>query len=112
MIGTGPFKFVEYVPQTRMVLERNETFWGMDAEGKGWLMRARLKLYVGDDGRQIAKNTRSDTAMPFGDFARVVADAVTWDRTWIQDFSDERVMVSQDLYEILRVYDDIQQTRA
>ena len=33
VIGTGPFRFVEYLPQTRMVLERNEDFWGTDASG-------------------------------------------------------------------------------
>jgi peptide/nickel transport system substrate-binding protein len=26
-MGTGPFKFVEYVPNTRIVLERNENYW-------------------------------------------------------------------------------------
>ncbi|MFN2323604.1 MAG: ABC transporter substrate-binding protein [Trueperaceae bacterium] len=31
--GTGPFRFVEYLPQTRMVLERNADFWGTDAAG-------------------------------------------------------------------------------
>lgn len=33
VIGTGPFRFVEYLPQTRMVLERNPDFWGVDADG-------------------------------------------------------------------------------
>jgi len=33
VVGTGPFRFVEYLPQTRMVLERNEDFWGADANG-------------------------------------------------------------------------------
>ena len=33
VIGTGPFKFVEYIPQTRMVLEKNPDFWGTDADG-------------------------------------------------------------------------------
>ena len=33
VVGTGPFRFVEYLPQTRMVLERNDEFWGMDADG-------------------------------------------------------------------------------
>ena len=27
-MGTGPFMFVEYVPNTRIVLERNPTWWG------------------------------------------------------------------------------------
>ena len=33
VVGTGPFRFVEYLPQTRMVLERNDDFWGTDADG-------------------------------------------------------------------------------
>ena len=33
VIGTGPFRFVEYLPQTRMVLERNDDYWGTDADG-------------------------------------------------------------------------------
>ncbi|WP_027482272.1 ABC transporter substrate-binding protein [Deinococcus pimensis] len=32
-VGTGPFTFVEYVPQTRMVLKKNPNFWGRDAKG-------------------------------------------------------------------------------
>ena len=33
--GTGPFKFVEYVPNTRIVLERNENYWeeGLHLDG-------------------------------------------------------------------------------
>ena len=33
VIGTGPFKFVEYLPQTRLVLEKNPDFWGVDEAG-------------------------------------------------------------------------------
>lgn len=31
--GTGAFKMVEYLPQTRMVFERNPDWWGTDADG-------------------------------------------------------------------------------
>ena len=27
-IGTGPFKFVEWVPGNRLLLERNDAYWG------------------------------------------------------------------------------------
>ncbi len=31
MIGTGPFKFVEYVPGDRLVFKRNDAYWGTKA---------------------------------------------------------------------------------
>ncbi len=33
VVGTGPFRFIEYLPQTRLVLTKNDTFWGTDEEG-------------------------------------------------------------------------------
>ncbi len=32
-VGTGPFMFVEYIPNTRMVLKRNPNYWDKDAKG-------------------------------------------------------------------------------
>lgn len=32
-VGTGPFSFAEYMPQTRMVLKKRPNFWGEDAKG-------------------------------------------------------------------------------
>ena len=75
-------------------------------------MRARLKLFVGDGEQQDEESTGPDAVMPLREFARVIADAVTWDQTWLRDFADEQVMISRDLYEIIRVYDDICQSRA
>lgn len=34
VVGTGAFKFVEYIPQTRMILEKFDGYWGKDADGK------------------------------------------------------------------------------
>ena len=34
VVGTGPFRFVEYLPQTRLVLEKNENFWGEGRRGQ------------------------------------------------------------------------------
>ncbi len=75
-------------------------------------MRARLKLFVGDDEQQCVEYTAPDAAMSLQEFARVIADAVNWERTWLQDFADDQVIVSQDLYEIIRIYDDVHPARA
>jgi peptide/nickel transport system substrate-binding protein len=32
-VGTGPFTFVEYIPNTRMVLRKNPQYWERDARG-------------------------------------------------------------------------------
>lgn len=33
VVGTGPFQFVEYIPQTRLVLTRFDDYWGVDDAG-------------------------------------------------------------------------------
>ncbi|MCH2212348.1 MAG: hypothetical protein MK110_13670 [Fuerstiella sp.] len=75
-------------------------------------MRGRLKLFQSDGSWQHEDSRATHAVMPLEDFARVIADAVTWDRTWLQDFSDDQVIVSQDLYEIIRMCNDIRQVRA
>ena len=77
---------------------------------KGRFMRARLKLFVDED--KLPKDESTTAAMTLEEFARVISDAVTWDRTWLQDFAEEHIVVSQDLYEIVRMYDDVHQVRA
>ena len=38
-IGTGPFKFVEWVPGNRVVLERNDNYWGQKPDWAKVVMR-------------------------------------------------------------------------
>ena len=33
VVGSGPFRFVEYLPQTRLVLEKYDGYWGRDDAG-------------------------------------------------------------------------------
>ena len=49
-IGTGPFKFVEYVPGDRIVLQRNDEYWG----AKPHWVRVTLKLITNDPARVAA----------------------------------------------------------
>ncbi len=61
VVGTGPFRFVEYVPQTRLVLERNPDFWGADAEGNQlpYLDGITFQFYPDPTARTTAIQTGS-----------------------------------------------------
>ena len=50
-MGTGPFKFVEYVPNTRIVLERNENYW---EEGLPYLDGIEMTIASDDTARTAA----------------------------------------------------------
>ena len=79
---------------------------------KGRFMRTRLKLFVEQDEQPTANVADPDAAIELGKFALVIGDAVAWDRTWLQDFANEQIIVSQDLYEIIRMYEETRQIRA
>src|SRR5262249_33033970 len=50
-MGTGPFKFVEYVPNTRVVLERNPNYW---EEGIPYLDGIEMTIAADDTARTSA----------------------------------------------------------
>jgi len=41
----------------------------------------------------------------------VLADAIVHERSWLQDFCDEKIVLSPDLYEILTAYERLQRRR-
>jgi peptide/nickel transport system substrate-binding protein len=49
--GTGPFKFVEWVPGDRTVLERNQAYWG---QGTPWADRVVFKVFQDSDAMVAA----------------------------------------------------------
>lgn len=51
MVGTGPFTFTEYVPNTRVVLGRNENYW---QQGKPYLDGVELNIIPEDTSRTTA----------------------------------------------------------
>lgn len=50
-MGTGPFKFVEYVPNTRIVLEKNPDYW---EEGLPYLDGIEMTIAADDTARTAA----------------------------------------------------------
>ena len=73
VIGTGPYKFKEYVAGDRVVLERNEAYWGPKPHWKTVRMRmitnsaARVAALLAGDVQMIE-------AVPTADIARLSKD--------------------------------------
>jgi len=42
--------------------------------------------------------------VPLGEVLPLLADAVQSRRTWVKDFEDESITISEDLYEVLLAY--------
>lgn len=68
-------------------------------------MRPRLRLYLGEEqGTAVAE---PQVSVSLGEVARLLTDAIRWNRTWLRDFEDDEVQVSADLYEVLSAYNHL-----
>ena len=74
-------------------------------------MQSRLRLYTGleESNVDVVEDQAPEdcVAMTFGELAQIVAHAAQTRRTWLRDFAEEDVKVSNDLYEILTAYSRI-----
>ncbi len=81
------------------------------------MARSQLRVYYGpeDDTCQTL------AAPPFGkpsvtlsaaDILPLLADAVRSERTWLQDFDDDEITISSDLYDVLMAYQHFQRPGA
>ncbi len=70
----------------------------------------KLRVYTGPEagittrallGETLRENTVQVT---LGDILPLLADAVSSDRTWLSDFSDDEITVSSDLFDVLQAY--------
>ncbi len=66
------------------------------------MMRHRLRLFTGED--DAAQAVDENVTVRLGDISRALLDATRWNRTWLNDFADDEIQVSSDLYEILSAY--------
>ena len=72
-IGTGPFRFVEFVPGDRIVLERNDAYWGPKPAWK----HVMLKIIPNNSARVaalLAGDVQIIEQVPSTDYARLKAD--------------------------------------
>jgi hypothetical protein len=86
------------------------------------MSRPDLRVYFGpdDDSSDSPDPTQEGFQHPprelvevtLEDVVSVLSDAVHTGRVWLQDFGDERVMISRDLFDILRAYQYIRRSAA
>ena len=62
-------------------------------------MRPRLRLFTGDES--VATLPEPVVNISFAELTRILSDASSVDRTWLQDFADDEICVSGDLYDVL-----------
>ncbi len=65
-------------------------------------MRSRLRLFTGDN--EYPEITQPQVSIPLGEILQALSEAVINDRTWLNDFRDDEVKVSADLYDIISAY--------
>lgn len=72
--------------------------------GKEKRMRPRLRLFLGAEEPETVTLPEPEVSIKLGELARILSDAMIWDRTWVSDFSDDEVRISSDLFEVLSAY--------
>lgn len=65
----------------------------------------QLRVFAGPDAANPAEDSQTpQVRVALGDILPALLDAARTNRTWIADFADEEVAVSQDLYELIMAY--------
>jgi hypothetical protein len=73
-------------------------------------MAHQLRIYRGPCEESVTKpaiqsqNNPSQITVSVGEVLPLLADAVASQRTWLKDFKDDEITISEDLYEVLLAY--------
>jgi hypothetical protein len=70
---------------------------------QGCTMRQRLRLFTGEEPDVLTMPAPQITVR-LRDITQALTDAARRNRSWLQDFEDDEVRVSADLYEVLAAY--------
>jgi hypothetical protein len=73
------------------------------------MVQPRLRVYFGPDDTTDAPFCTTDTApesvtVPLGEVIGWLVDAARTGKSWLRDFEDDEVTISQDLYEVILAY--------
>ncbi len=67
-----------------------------------------LRVYHGPQNETAtlseSRVARETVSVPLGDILHLLANAVESRRTWLQDFQNDEITISSDLYEVILAY--------
>lgn len=67
------------------------------------MLKSHLKIYNGPETSAEAPQGETVT-VPLGEALPLLADAILNNRTWLDDFEDDPITLSADLYQVLSAY--------
>ena len=81
------------------------------------MQQGPLRVYFGPDATVAAtpipeQPVEHEVTVTFGQIMPMLLDAVANNRSWLQDFEDEKLKVSEDLYDVLMAYRRFQRPSA
>lgn len=75
-----------------------------------------LRVYYGPQSHLAAAadtdGNEDNVTVPLAEIFPLLADAVRNERTWLEDFADDDVTISNDLYEVLLAYQHLRRPSA
>ncbi len=63
----------------------------------------RFRVFTGSEN-ESATTDPDRVTVPVGDIFPLLADALDDNRAWLNDFADEEITVSSDLYDVMMAY--------
>lgn len=80
------------------------------------MARPKLRLYFGPEQSNTTPASAAAApdrlTVPLGDILPMLAEAYRGRRLWLNDFADDEVTISTDLYEILLAYENLHRPAA
>ena len=72
------------------------------------MAHSSLRVYYGPENDVVStvepQTSNDSVTVPLAEILPMLADAVNNHRTWLSDFADDEVTISNDLYEIILAY--------
>ena len=68
------------------------------------MARNRLRVYYGPEEELKSTQAANTVSVQLGEVLPLLAEAMRQGRAWVDDFCDDEVTISSDLYEVLLAY--------